>query len=256
MALAEKEIDIVQVLANTIRALDPQVRDAVLIGSAVYAPDLAQDYDVVVTSNSPRENREELFGSLLDAFGKVSKENVDLILRFPGDHIGNLALAILAGRVILGNSETIVEARRFFEEGGGAMNSFSQAESAIRTAGSFLKMAEIEKDPGQQDRCYRATYNELFDASRIAALVYLGREDTRWGGVAQELPWPLGGRFREMINTLHLFYSYEGNYPKDQATARQEFENWKDRVEEFVSEMRKRTLERGEETREQEGPTR
>ena len=34
MALAEKEIDIVQVLANTIRALDPQVRDAVLIADS------------------------------------------------------------------------------------------------------------------------------------------------------------------------------------------------------------------------------
>ncbi len=233
-------------LVEAVRAVDLHVRDMVLIGSAVYAPDLARDYDVVVTSNSPPEKRDDLFGALLAALNEVSDKNVDVILRFTGDRIGDIARAILAGCVLFGNGETITEARRFFEDGGGTVNSFNQAESAVKNASFLLNNAELTKDPGMKDWHYRDSFNALFNAARVASLTYLGREDTNWSGVARELPWPHSSQFREMIKTLHVLYSYDGNYPKDPEKAREEFEKWKDKVERFVGEMRERTLERDE----------
>ncbi|MDA8064086.1 MAG: hypothetical protein M0031_01090 [Thermaerobacter sp.] len=244
VAAPEREM-VLRALADTVRAVEPQVRDVVLIGSAVYAPDLARDYDLVVTTRTADAD-DALFDRLLDATNAAADKAVDVIVRRPGGKIGNLAGAILAGRVLLGGMETIAEARVFFEEGGGAMNSFEQADAALINAEDTFELARTTDKPAVKDRRYRNAFNELFDAARIAALTYLGREDTHWSGIARELPWPHGKDFREMIGTLHVSYSYDGNYPKDELHAAQEFQRWKDRVEELVVEMRRRTLNRTE----------
>jgi hypothetical protein len=135
---------ILQLLVDTARTKDPLIRDMVLIGSAVYAPEFAGDYDVVITSNAAPERRDELFGMLFDALGEVA--NVDVILRFAGDRIGDLARAILAGRILFGGGEIMAEARRYFDEQGGVAQSLKGALAAEKVGEYTLAEAAKAED--------------------------------------------------------------------------------------------------------------
>ncbi|MDA8066901.1 MAG: hypothetical protein M0031_15590 [Thermaerobacter sp.] len=242
VAAPEREMAL-QSLADTVRAVDLQVRDVVLIGSAVYAPDLARDYDLVVTTAS---SRGDLFVDLYDALNQAANMPVDLILRHLGDKIGNLARAIICGRVLLGEGETIEEARMVYEEGGGAVASFKEAEACLRIGKEDFAAAIRYDDPEMKDRRFRSAFDSLFHGARIAAQTCLGKTETKWGGMARELPGPYGKEFRDFTDTLHIFFYYEGNYPKDLQAVEREFDQWKTRVEDFIEEMRRRTLDRAD----------
>lgn len=230
------------ILTEILSATDPGIRDAVLIGSAVYAPESARDYDMVVTTTAPPEAREQLFEALAEALSKNSDKNVDLVLRRPGDEIRGLALGILAGRVLLGNGETIEEARAFYREAGGLMNSFEEAALCLEDADANFHSASKAAKPLRQLRYWKVAFGHLFDAARIAALCYLGREDTRWGGVEQRLPPPFGQQFKEMIQVFHILYTYDGKIPNGQEA--EEYRKWKAQTERFVAQMKERTLDR------------
>ena len=55
-------------------------------------------------------------------------------------------------------------------------------------------------------------------------MAYLGSNETRWGQLRRELPDSFN-KISEIINTLHIAYSYMGNYPKD--NAKEEYKNWR-----------------------------
>ena len=239
----QKRETVLQSLADTVRAVDPHVRDAVLIGSAVYAPDLARDYDLVVTTAS----QEHLEAILFDTLNEVSDRPVDLIFRHPGEDMGDLAKAVLAGLVLLGNGETIQEAEMFLGEGSEMVNSFKEAEGSIAAAEMNLRAAEVTIDPGTKDRLYKIAFDELFHAARNAAQAFLGRKGTRWGGTARDLPAPLDQQFREMITILHVKFFYDGKYPADTEAAARQFDQLNKRVESFIGELQQRTLDRDNE---------
>ncbi len=77
--------------------------------------------------------------------------------------------------------------------------------------------------------------DKLFDIARNAAMAYLGSEQTRWGQLRRALPQPLWERFREVIDTLHISYGYDGEYPVDEVD--EEFQRYRDLVERFVDDL-------------------
>jgi len=234
----EKE-SVLALFPNLIRQVDPDVRDVILIGSAVYAPDLARDYDLVITTRSTRDTR-SLFERLLDVLNEAADKPVDVILRRPGEDIRSLALGILAGCILFGTDETAKEARISFEKGGGTVGSFKHALTWLYTAEKNLQLAEAESNPDYKDDFYRLAFGALFHGAQEAGQTYLQSEDTRWGYIARQLPWPYDNNFREMIETLHILYSYDGKYPRDPKLARKEFDDWKEKVETFITELGER----------------
>ncbi|MDA8065811.1 MAG: hypothetical protein M0031_09985 [Thermaerobacter sp.] len=228
-------------LADTVLDIDPTVRDLTLIGSVVYAPDIARDYDLVVTTNSQRDH-DTLWQDLFVALNEKSNRTVDLVLRRPGERIRGLARAITAGRALWGGGGTIAEASQFFQEGGGIVSSFVEAMSWLKGAEHRIQSAIAVDDANLKDIEYKQAFDALFQAARVAALTYLGWDQTNWGGVAHELPWPYNRDFREMIGTLHVAYAYDGNYPKDPQLAIMEFDEWKTKVETLVKELQTKIL--------------
>jgi predicted nucleotidyltransferase len=222
-------------LARALR--DAPIRDAVLIGSSVYAPDLARDIDVVVTAEQPKQVQDALRSLLEDAAGR----SVDLIVRTSGEDVGNLALAIRAGEILAGEGETIREANMSFEHSGGAENSFKQAKVCLELADELFQAAARRTDPEEKIRRLMGAFDQLFHAARIAALCYLGRTSSGWGKVDQVLPPPFAAQFRSMAQTLHIQYGYEGRVTEARAAA--EFETWKERVQVFVDALRERVME-------------
>jgi len=53
-------------------------------------------------------------------------------------------------------------------------------------------------------------------------------------GIKRKLPQPYRNEFEEFINTLHIDYFYNGDYP---ANYEEEFEKWHERVEDFVRRL-------------------
>ncbi len=224
-------------LATTIRTVDPMARDAVLIGSSTYAPELAHDYDLVVTTAAPDVNRDELWSALVEALEQGTGGPVDLILRAPGESIGQLALAVMAGRVVLGGGESVVEARAFYEEAGGVAHSFAEADSCLHAADANWGVAKGEPVAQHRVRLQMVAFDELFHAARVAALTYLGREDHRWGGLDRVLPEPHGAEFKAMMATLRMRHGYDGNIPASGAD--EEFAAWRLRVVALVDAFRR-----------------
>ncbi len=225
-----------QRLATTIRGVDPDARDAVLIGSSVYAPELARDHDLVLTTAAPAVKRDELWSALVEALAQGTGGPVDLILRAPGEPIGQLALALMAGRVVLGQGETVAEARAFYEEAGGVAHAFEEADSCLHAADATWGLSQTERVAQHRRRLQMVAFDELFHAARIAALTYLGREDDRWGGLDRVLPAPHGAEFKQMVAVLHMRYGYEGNMPAGRED--EEFTLWRQRAVAFVNAFR------------------
>ncbi len=220
---------------------DAPVRDAVLIGSAAYAPAAARDLDIVITLQQP----DQLRGALQDALEDATGRRVDLILRRPHEDVGSLALAILAGEVIAGHGETIQEALVFFEEAGGVENSFKQAEACFLVAQTNLQWAMQQPDPEARLRYTMNAFDELFHAARTAALCYLGRDSAAWGKVDKVLPPPFGEQFTALSDTPHIRYGYEGRVPQESVDA--EFERWQGQVRTFVDAMREKVADHQQE---------
>lgn len=63
----------------------------------------------------------------------------------------------------------------------------------------------------------------------------LAADDSRWGKLRRTLPKPFSERFRQIISTLHITYSYDGNYPKDQVD--EEFYHWQNKVSQFIQDL-------------------
>ena len=92
-------------LCETLRAADADIRDIVMFGSFVYAPSLARDIDLVVTTAKRKD-----YDVYLDAVADFPM-NVDVIARQPGEAIGDrIAWGIKAvGQVLAGDGQTLEE---------------------------------------------------------------------------------------------------------------------------------------------------
>ena len=213
-------------LCQKLKEADPDIIDIIQFGSSVYAPDLARDVDLLITTRSKKE--EELYWEVFDEL----ELGVDVIVRTPGESMGeDLAASIrLMGEVILGDGETLKEAEAFM-----AVPTFERARECIATADSILRLAQKSENEIRKDEYYRVAFNRLFDSARLAVMAFLNTENSRWGQLRKALPKPFKDQFRRIVNTLHIQYSYDGNYPKDNPDGA--FAHWRQEVEEFIEKL-------------------
>lgn len=232
-------------LAATIIAADPSARDAVLIGSAIYAPAQARDYDIVVTTTVPAEIRDQIRRAIVAALDEQTDKEVDLVLRAPGDEIRGLARGILAGAVLFGAGETIREASGFLEkEGDWVLNSLEEALAYLQTARENLNIALRDSTGLVRDVHFKHAFDDLFHAARVAALTLMGSDKTGWGKVDKNLPPPFNEQFQAFVSTLHVLYGYEGHFPRGKKEVVEEFKRWEASVQQFVGDMEQRLDER------------
>ena len=212
-------------LCKTLYAADGDIRDIVMFGSFVYAPSLARDIDLLVTTTKRKD-----YGVYLDAVADFPI-NVDVIARQPGEKIGDrIAWGVKAvGQVLAGDGKTIEEVMQV------PAPTFERVRKIFYFADENFSNAQNAQDSDIKDEAYKDAFNKLFDVARNAAMAYLGSEQTRWGQLRRALPQPFSERFREIIDTLHISFSYRGEYPVDDID--EEFQRRRDQVEQFVDDL-------------------
>jgi hypothetical protein len=225
--ITQRELD---VLCKALLSADADIRDIILFGSFVYAPSLARDIDLLVTTTNRKG-----YDIYLDAVADFPL-NVDVIVRQPGENIGDrVAWGIRAvGQVLVGDGETLREVMKV------SAPTFERARKIFSRADENLLDAQNAQDSDVKGEAYRDAFNKLFDVARNAAMAYLSSEEIRWGRLRRALPQPLEDRFRQIIDTLHISYSYHGDYPKDSTD--KEFERWRDVVEQFVDDLEREKI--------------
>lgn len=213
-------------LCRALLQADPDILEIVQFGSSVYAPDLAHDLDLMVITQTPKDV--DLYWDALADWNM----DIDLVVREPGQVMdGLLALSVyLWGRTLHGDGLTRKEAQAFM-----AVPTFDEALRLLELADEDLHLAHRASDEFGRDWRYREAFDALFDAARLAAMAYLGTEETCWGRIRRDLPVPFDARFREIINTLHVRYAYEGEYPHD--TADETFSQWRQVVARFIADL-------------------
>ena len=213
-------------LCQALRQADSHIRDIFLFGSAAYAPDLALDLDLLVTTEAKKED--EVYYRAVAHFPM----RVDLLVREPGEPLsGSVALAVCATRYLLyGDGETLKEALQAMP-----LPTYQDAREYLTLADRDLTTAQGEQTPSLQDKYYRRAFDSLFHAARHAAMTFLSTEESRWGELRRMLPAPFVGQFRRFINTLHVRYSYDGNYPRDRVE--EEFRRWRAEVAQFIADL-------------------
>jgi hypothetical protein len=216
---------------------DANIRDILLFGSAVYAPDLALDIDLLVTTTQKKG-----YDTYLDAVADGNL-NVDIAVREPGERISDsLALAVCAThRVLYGNGETLQEAINFMP-----VPTYDDARDYLTLANRGVDVLHHEPQASLRDKAYRQAFDLLFHAAHHAAMTFLCTENPRWGELRRALPTSFSRRFRKIIDTLpkafgvgerseHIDYAYLGNYPKDRAA--DEFQHWQTEINQFVQDL-------------------
>jgi predicted nucleotidyltransferase len=226
-----------QLLAHIVSALlsvDPNIVAVVLFGSAVYAPDLARDIDLLVISKEPKE-REKYEDAVLEA---SQGWDVDLVVHKVGEKLGRLSGAVRAfGKVLFGDESLVWEVTD-----GMPVPTFEDARRTIMEAEADAQEAMTTQDEWHADRRWRSAFNWLFEAARLAAMAFLNTEEGRWGVLRRQLPQPFQDEFRAIANTLHIRFWYEGDYPHD--NPEWNFQTWRDRVAQFISDLEQATAQR------------
>ncbi|MFA0740536.1 MAG: hypothetical protein DFNUSKGM_000643 [Candidatus Fervidibacter sacchari] len=214
-------------IVSALLSVDPNIVAIVLFGSAVYAPDLARDIDLLVISKEPKE-RERYEDAVLEA---SQGWDVDLVVRKVGETFGRLSGAIRAfGRILFGDEKWVWGVTSEMP-----VPSFRDAWRALRRAERLCQAALQETDLDEQDDNWRDAFNWLFEAARRAAMAFLNTDETRWGTLRGQLPQPFQDEFRAIANTLHIRFWYEGDYPHD--NPEWNFQTWRDRVAQFISDL-------------------
>jgi len=131
-------------IVSALLSVDPEIVAVVLFGSAVYAPDLARDIDLLVISKEPKE-RERYEDAVLE----VSQGwDVDLVVHKVGEKVGRLSGAIRAfGRILFGDGNWLWEVTS-----GVPVPSFRDAWRALRRAERLCQAALQETDLDETGR--------------------------------------------------------------------------------------------------------
>ncbi len=229
MGTVQKRQTKLRQLCQKLQAADLDIVDIIQFGSSVYAPDLARDVDLLITTRSKKDD--DLYW---DAFDDLDI-GVDVIVRTPGQFMGkDIAASVrLLGEVLLGNGQTLKEAEGFM-----AAPTFDRARKCLETADKNLADAQKSKNDVLRDEFYKIAFDRLFDAARNAVMAFLNTETSRWGELKKALTKPYNEQFRRFIQTLHIQYSYDGNYPKDNPD--ESYRQWRKEVEGFIQSLEKK----------------
>ena len=207
---------------------DPGIVEIVQYGSSVYSPELARDVDLLVVTRRARDVE-----CYMDVVDRVDPPfDVDLVVVELGQRLREEFLRGVLGsfRVLYGDGRYVLEYGEMLGD-----PTFDEARAALTAARGYLELALRTTDTLVRDRHVREAFDTLFHAARIAAMTYLSTRITRWGSIRRMLPEPYGSQFREFINTLHIKYSYQGEYPRE--GVEDEFDGWYKRVKEFVDRL-------------------
>ncbi len=214
-------------IVEALRNVDPNIIAVILFGSAVYAPDLARDIDLLVVTKEPKDLRQYLDAAIDASEGW----DVDLIVRKVDEKIGRLGAAIKAfGRLIWGDEHWLQEVMDALP-----VPTFNDARRTINEAEADAREAMTTQDEWHADRRWRSAFNWLFEAARLAAMAFLNTDETRWGILRGQLPQPFQDEFREIAANLHIRFWYEGDYPHE--NIEWHFQTWRDRVAQFITDL-------------------
>ena len=210
---------------------DAKIEEIVQFGSSVYAPQLALDIDILVVT--PKKRRDDIYW---DAVADCPM-NVDVIVVQEEESIGDrIAWAIGGmGKLIHGDGEIV---KRMVEEM--PVPTYEVARQVLLNADDYLEVAHNTTDLPRREGHYRTAFNTLFDAARLAVMTYLNTEETRWGDLRRNLPSRFARRFRRIVNTLHVQYFYQGEYPRWNEEA--EYRRWRQIVERFINDLEAASL--------------
>ena len=207
---------------------DQDIVEIIQFGSSIYAPEYSKDIDLLVITKKAKE-----YSKYLDiANPKNAPINVDILVFNIDDKPRKELLRGILGafKILYGSGEYLL---KYAKELGDP--TFEEAKSSLRVATALLKLALETVNPLDKDRLCREAFDTLFHAARIALMVYLSTEISRWGFIKRELPEPYKTNFNEFISTLHINYFYNGNYPKDKV--KEEFYEWFKKVETYVNSL-------------------
>ncbi|MGC8949008.1 MAG: nucleotidyltransferase domain-containing protein [Thermoprotei archaeon] len=207
---------------------DSNIVEVIQFGSSVYAPEYARDIDLLVITKETRE-----YGGYLDAVNpKGSFFNVDVLVL----ETGKIPRPDLL-RSILGSFKVLYGEGKFLLEYAKSLGdpSFKEARASLKAASDYFELSKKTEDPLVKDRHIREAFDTLFHASRIASMVYLSTNISRWGFIRRELIEPYKAIFNNFINILHIKYFYNGEYPKE--NLEKEFNMWTKKVEEYISNL-------------------
>lgn len=213
-------------LCESLKKTDADLIDIIQFGSSVYAPELARDIDLLVTTRA--KEKEEVYW---DTFANLDL-GADVIVRVPGQFMGkDIAASIrLMGNLLCGEGQTFQEAEDYM-----AVPTYDRARIALETADTNLASAQQAKKVTAKDEYYKVAYDRLFDAARYAVMAYLNTDNARWGQLRHLLPSPFDQEFRQIINTLHIQYGYDGNYPQNDPDGA--YRKWRQTVEIFIQKL-------------------
>ena len=213
-------------LCQKLLRADPDIQEIIQFGSSVYAPDLALDLDLLVTTTAKKED--DVYWDAVAAW----PVNVDVVVREPGQRIGDwIARGVCAAHQVLrGDGVTLKEVKNAM-----VFPTYDEVRERLLNADQYLENGHNAPSEFRRDGHYRTAFNALFDAARMAAMTYLITEETRWGELRRALPAPYSEELRQIVNVLHVAYFYHGDYPRQDVEA--EFGRWRDRVSRFVEAL-------------------
>lgn len=226
MTSVQKRQEHLRQLCRALGEADSDIIDIIQFGSSVYAPELARDIDLLITTTAIKD--EDLYWEAFDDLDI----GVDVMVRTPGKVIGeDIAASVrLLGEVLLGDGETLKEAEVYM-----VPPTYDRARLSLETADTNLNAARKTKNEILKNEYFKVAFNRLFDAARNAVMAFLNTENSRWGQLRRALPKPYNEQFRRIVNTLHILYSYDGQYPEDNPD--EAFMRWRKEVEQFIDEL-------------------
>ena len=142
-------------LCESLKKADADLIDIIQFGSSVYAPDLARDIDLLVTTRS--KEKEELYW---DTFANLDL-GADVIVRTPSQLMGkDIAASIrLMGNLLCGDGQTFKEVEDYR-----AAPTYDRARIVLEIAGANLASAQQAQKVIAKDEYYKVAYDRLFDA--------------------------------------------------------------------------------------------
>ena len=225
MKFQEQELD---AICNRLTEYDSKIVEIIQFGSSVYAPESAGDLDILVFTEQKKD-----YSGYLDAVdGSELPYDVDVVVREMDDGLisKEFAVSVFGAHRVLYGDEHVLEKQLLEID-----PTYEEAYATIHSAQMFMENAMQLDASFEQDRHIKTAFNELFHASRLAAMTYLSTEEGRWGQLRRELQQPYQEQFREYIDTLHVDYFYNGNYPVD--NVEDEFERYAQEVAQFIRNL-------------------
>ncbi len=219
-------------LTEALLKADPDIVAIVQFGSSVYAPDLANDIDLLILTRRKKDMK-----VYCDAAANCPL-SVDIVPVQVGEPVGYIGVAVKSfGKVLFGDADLVWEAIKDMPP-----PTFDEAKRVSEVARAYIGNAIRATDLVERETHYRNAFNTLFDAARLAVMAYLATEETRWGQLLGRLPPQIEQRFREIITELHIAIFYRRALPLD---VEGEFERWQTKVSQFIDDLereRRRSL--------------